>query len=262
MAIVRAAALAGACAALAAACAAPVALPTPGGTTASLPSGGTTASLPSGGTTASPQAMRWTIGPALVDCAGVAPTVCMTYRDSPDGPSKRFFGDIEGFEFRPGHETDVLVRQVPIPRPPADAPSLRTVLVQELERRPIMSSTLPPALAGTTWQLASMRGAPTAAAGARAPVTMAFDAGSRVSGMSGVNRYGARVDAGPDWLHVSAALSTRMAGPPEAMELESAFLSRLQRAGGWRVDGDRLRLFDAKGLELMVLRRAAPGSPS
>jgi heat shock protein HslJ len=80
--------------------------------------------------------------------------------------------------------------------------------------------------------------------------------------MSGVNRYGARVDAGPGWLRVGGAMSTRMAGPPEAMALESEFLSRLQRAGGWRIDGDRLRLLDAKGLELMTLRRAAPGSAS
>jgi heat shock protein HslJ len=242
MAIVRAVALAGACVVLATACTA---------------AGPAASSTPPG-----PDALRWTIGPALVDCTGVAPTVCMTYRDAPDGPWKRVFGDIEGFEFRPGHETDVLVRHVPIARPPADAPSRRTILVREIERRPIVSTSLPATLAGTNWQLATMRGSELPAAGARGPITLAFDAGTRAAGNSGVNRYGARVDAGPDWLRVTGAVSTRMAGPPEAMALESEFLSRLQRAGGWRIDGDRLRLIDAKGIELMVLRRAAPGSPS
>jgi heat shock protein HslJ len=52
---------------------------------------------------------------------------------------------------------------------------------------------------------------------------------------------------------------TRMAGPPEAMALEGAFLGRLQRAGHWRVAGDRMRLLDAAGVELMSLRRLAPG---
>jgi heat shock protein HslJ len=244
MAIVRSAALAGACTVLLAACAAP----------------GPTASAAAG--SGSAQTLRWTIGPAFVDCVGVAPTFCLEYRDAPDGPWKRFHGVIEGFEFRPGHETDILVRQEPIPRPPADAPSHRTILVREIERRPLSSSSLPAPLAGTAWQLVAMPGAELAPAGARGPLTLGFDAAGRVAGMSGVNRYGAHVDAGPGWLRVGGAMSTRMAGPPEAMALESEFLSRLQRAGGWRIDGDRLRLLDAKGLELMTLRRAAPGSAS
>jgi len=240
MAIVRSAALAGACTVLLAACAAP----------------GPTASAAAG--SGSAQTLRWTIGPAFVDCVGVAPTFCLEYRDAPDGPWKRFHGVIEGFEFRP----DILVRQEPIPRPPADAPSHRTILVREIERRPLSSSSLPAPLAGTAWQLVAMPGAELAPAGARGPLTLGFDAAGRVAGMSGVNRYGAHVDAGPGWLRVGGAMSTRMAGPPEAMALESEFLSRLQRAGGWRIDGDRLRLLDAKGLELMTLRRAAPGSAS
>jgi heat shock protein HslJ len=243
MAFVRSTALAGACTVVLAACAGP----------------GQSAQPAAGG--GAEQGLRWTIGPALVDCVGVAPTSCLEYRDAPNGPWKRFHGVIEGFEFRPGHETDILVRQEPIPRPPADAPSRRTILVREIERRPITTSSLPPALAGTAWQLVSMPGAEPAVPAARVP-TLGFDATARVAGLSGVNRYGARVDAGPGWLRVGGAMSTRMAGSPEAMALESEFLSRLQRAGGWRTDGERLRLLDAKGLELMVLQRAAPGSGS
>lgn len=248
MSIVRVTALAGACATLFAACA------------GSGPAAPLVAAPPAAAPGGVEEGLRWTIGPALVDCVGVAPTVCLTFRDTPEGPWKRFFGEIEGFEFRPGHETDVLVRQVPVPRPPADAPSRRTVLIREIQRRPITTSTLPAALAGTSWQLDAMQGATVPATGARGPVTLGFDAAARVAGMSGVNRYGAHVDAGLDWLRVSGAISTRMAGPPEAMAFESEFLARLQQAGGWRIVGDRLRLLDAKGLELMALRRATPGS--
>jgi heat shock protein HslJ len=54
-------------------------------------------------------------------------------------------------------------------------------------------------------------------------------------------------------------MSTRMAGPPEAMALESAFLGRLQQVVGWRIDGDRLHLIDAAGAPLMILERSVRG---
>jgi heat shock protein HslJ len=199
--------------------------------------------------------MRWTVGPALVDCVGVAPTWCLLYRDAPDGPWKRLYGSIQGFRFTPGDEVDLLVRAVDVPRPPADAPSRRYVMDREIERRTITSTTLPPALAGTEWTLVAMPGA-ASVSGPRGPLTLSFDAAGRAAGHSGVNRYGARVDAGPAWLRVSQPMVTRMAGPPEAMQLEADFLARLQRAGGWRIDRDRLRLIDATGGELMTLQRA------
>jgi heat shock protein HslJ len=200
--------------------------------------------------------MRWTVGPALVDCTGVAPTLCLLYRDAPDGPWKRLYGRIEGFAFRPGDEVDVEVRAVAIPNPPADAPSRRIELVREIERRTIPGTTLPAAIAGTAWTVTAMPGA-ARVDGPRGAPTLAFDAAGRASGSSGVNRFSVRVEAGPGWMRVSQAIVTRMAGPPDAMALESDFLSRLQRAGTWRLDADRLRLLDATGVELMSLRRGS-----
>lgn len=207
-----------------------------------------------------PGTARWTIGPGLVECVGVGPMWCLQYRDTPGGAWKSFHGRIEGFEFRPGHETDLVVRSVPVPNPPADAPNRRVVMVREIERRPLTVTSLPQALQGA-WQLVAMPGV-ASVSGPRGPITMSFEAPGRLAGQSAVNRYSSHVDAAAGWMRVSSAVSTRMAGPPEAMMLESEFLARLQRAGVWRVDGDVLRLRDAGGAELMSLRRAAPGSAS
>lgn len=245
------------CAVLLAACAATPPGPPPG--SGSAPTSAAAGMSPgSGGTTVPAGAVRWTVGPSLVECVGVAPMWCLLYRDAPDGPWKRHYGGIEGFEFRPGDETDLLVRFETVPRPPADASSRRTLLVREVERRTLSGGALPAALADTSWRLDAMPGAAIETTGPRGAPTLRFDAGARASGDAGVNRFGARLDAGAGWLRVSAPMLTRMAGPPEAMALESEFLGRLARAGHWRVDADRLRLLDAAGGELMSLRRAAP----
>lgn len=212
--------------------------------------------------TADAEAVRWTIGPSLVPCTGVAPTRCMQYRDAPGGPWKNLYGPIEGFEFRPGQEVDVLVRFVPVPRPPADGASRRVVLVREIDRRTAMpAAALPPALAGTAWRLVELPGT-AAIAGPRGVPTLAFDAGGRASGLSGVNRFSAGTVTDVGALRFSNAVSTRMAGPPEAMALEAAFLSRLQQTAGWRIDGDRLELLDAAGARLMRFERAPAAAGS
>ena len=245
------------CAALIAACSA-----TPSGPAS--PAG-----TPPAGVTGAPrgpavpaEAVRWTVGPSLVECVGVGPMWCLLYRDASDGPWMRHYGPIEGFVFRPGDETDLLVRFEAVARPPADAPSRRTLMVRELERRTLTGAPLPAALAGSAWRLDAMPGSDLPTTGMHGAPTLRFEEAARAAGESGVNRFGARVDAGEGWLRVSAPMTTRMAGPPEAMALEAEFLARLQRAGHWRVQGDRLRLLDAGGGELMSLRRASPGQGS
>jgi len=215
---------------------------------------GSTRSVPG-----SEDAVVWTVAPALVDCVGVAPTRCLRYRDAPDGPWKLHHGSIEGFAFERGFETDLLVRFVRIPNPPADASSRRVVLVRELARRPVtLPPELPPMLADTSWEVVSMPGA-SSLVGLRGPLAMSFERGGRAAGNSGVNRFGASAEVDGDRLRFGHAISTRMAGPPEAMALEADFLGRLQRAASWRIEGDRLRLLDDTGAELMTLRRMAPG---
>lgn len=82
-------------------------------------------------------------------------------------------------------------------------------------------------------------------AGIEAPTLVV--AGDEVSGFAGVNRYTGRLADEGEFLFGPLA-STRMAGPPAAMELETRYLSALQQATGWRVEEGQLRVVSGDDL--------------
>lgn len=125
-----------------------------------------------------------------------------------------------------------------------------------------MTTPLPQALAGTAWQVVALPRFSLAPGTSLslASLTLRFEEPARAAGNSGVNRFSAQVNADASQLRFVSPISTRMAGPPELMALESEFLARLQAVSAWKIDGNRLRLSDAAGLELIVLERARTGS--
>ena len=125
-----------------------------------------------------------------------------------------------------------------------------------------MTTPLPQALAGTAWQVVALPRLSLAPGTSLslASLTLRFEEPGRAAGNSGVNRFSAQVNADASQLRFVSPISTRMAGPPELMALESEFLVRLQAVSAWKIDGNRLRLSDAAGLELIVLERARTGS--
>lgn len=87
--------------------------------------------------------------------------------------------------------------------------------------------------------------------GARLPAnetarpTLSIDGDGLVSGFSGVNRYtgSLSLDAlAQGQFSLGPVATTRMAGPPEAMDLESQFLETLSRVDAYGVEGDVLVL--------------------
>lgn len=115
-------------------------------------------------------------------------------------------------------------REAPLPAMPGEA---APVMVQVPERNP--------------WQVASVSGL-SLPAGARPP-TLAFDVDSgQAAGFAGVNRFSGTYDLGADHLSFGALAATRMAGPPELMTLEQAYLEALSRVDGWRMRDGRLQL--------------------
>ncbi len=111
---------------------------------------------------------------------------------------------------------------------------------------------------GTTWQLLELRGTAARPGMKSEPPTVHFQADvASVRGHGGVNSFfGPYVlDAGT--LRIERLASTRMAGPSELMDQESALLTALQAARSWRVTGDELELFDARGAMLGRFRAAA-----
>jgi heat shock protein HslJ len=124
-----------------------------------------------------------------------------------------------------------------------------------------MTTPLPQALAGTAWQVVALPRFSLAPGTSLslASLTLRFEEPARAAGNSGVNRFSAQVNADASQLRFVSPISTRMAGPPELMALESEFLVRLQAVSAWKIDGSRLRLSDAAGLELIVLERVRTG---
>ena len=109
-------------------------------------------------------------------------------------------------------------------------------------------------LAGQSWTCVTLNGA---AITATRPPTITFDGAGRVNGFSGVNRFGGSVEsAEAGELHFGQMMSTKMAGPPEQMALESSFLDALTRADRYMVTDAEL-IFSA-GEKMIVEFKSEP----
>ncbi len=87
--------------------------------------------------------------------------------------------------------------------------------------------------------------------------TLVFD-GSRAFGFGGVNRLTGEYTLDGDVLELGPIASTRMAGPPEAMQSESDYFGALARVARAAAVGGTLVLFDDDGSELL---RFVPANP-
>ena len=98
-----------------------------------------------------------------------------------------------------------------------------------------------------TWRLVSLNGqdiAPRVTSLSKPP-TIAFAADAGISGFAGVNRFTGRLDKsglGDGAFKTSPLAMTRMAGPPEAMQIEGEFATALSKATAFMLEGDRLDL--------------------
>ncbi len=109
------------------------------------------------------------------------------------------------------------------------------------------------------WTLDWMQGTgPVAPSTGRPAPSITIATDGKVTGFTGVNRMSSSLDtarAAKGEFAMGPAASTRMAGPPEAMQLETNFLGALQRATRYRINGDHLVLSDASGEVLRLARR-------
>ena len=106
-----------------------------------------------------------------------------------------------------------------------------------------LSNFGPAPIENVAWRLVELFGEKVAVPeGAEAP-SLRFDGASQtVSGSTGVNRINGGYLLDGDALHFGALASTRRAGPPELMELETRFLKALERTQSTRLDGNTLEL--------------------
>jgi heat shock protein HslJ len=115
--------------------------------------------------------------------------------------------------------------------------------------------TAPPRLDDTSWRLAAW--SISSMKSTDFEITARFGDGG-VAGRSAVNTYRANVVLGPgNALAIGPIATTKMAGPEPAMRAEHAYLKLLADARSYRIDGNRLTLFDAGGNERLAFDAVA-----
>ena len=106
------------------------------------------------------------------------------------------------------------------------------------------------ALLDTKWVLISLNGS---ALIEGTEITLSFKEAS-LDGSAGCNTYGGSYAASEDSLHLSGVYWTEM-GCPEPkgiMDQERAYFDALNAAARYRVDGDRLEVYDEAGAQILV----------
>jgi predicted amidohydrolase YtcJ len=102
-----------------------------------------------------------------------------------------------------------------------------------------------------TWQVESLGGEPIAA-GVQLP-SLSMTPDGKVSGFTSVNRFQGHLASEGDKLS-GPLITTRRAGPPAAMKVESTLLAALGRATYVKRHSEGIALFDESGARLMVLK--------
>ena len=77
---------------------------------------------------------RYVVASTEVDCMGVGPQKCMMIKKGDDSNWLLFYGRIEGFDYEPGYEYVLDVKEERIENPPADGSSIKYILVKQISK--------------------------------------------------------------------------------------------------------------------------------
>lgn len=70
------------------------------------------------------------------DCsAGVRKMKCMLVKEKKTGEWEYFYNPISGFTYQPGYEYELKIRVQKVENPPADASSLKYILLEEVSKK-------------------------------------------------------------------------------------------------------------------------------
>jgi heat shock protein HslJ len=70
----------------------------------------------------------------MVDCVGVGPQKCLQVREEPGADWQFHYSGIEGFNYEPGYNYTLRIREEAVENPPADASSIRWILVDIVDK--------------------------------------------------------------------------------------------------------------------------------
>jgi heat shock protein HslJ len=188
------------------------------------------------------------VGPNREPCTGVAPQLCYLVKESPDGQYLLFYSAIEGFEFEPGFEYELLVNKQTVPNPPADASSFRWTLIEVVSKTPVEPSA---ELEGVTWQLIAYldQNGMLFMPGVESTITLQD---GEAGGQGGCNMFFAPYTLDGDQLTFGPAGSTMMACEERAMAQEQAFLTSLEQVASYQIVANQLHMANADGAVILA----------
>ncbi len=202
------------------------------------------------------------VGPELVDCTGVGPQKCMKVKENPEDEYTLFYDQIEGFNYEQGYEYELVIREEQVENPPADASSIRWILVEEVSKTPV-GSVGEIQLEGTEWVMVSYLnqdgGLTPSLPGVNA--TALFQDG-QINGNGSCNRYFGGYEVEGSNLIVGPLASTEMfcGNPPGIMDQEQGYLSALGSAASYSIDSQQLVIADEAGETVLIYMVAEPVS--
>ena len=179
----------------------------------------------------------------LENCVGVGPQSCMLVKENPEEEWTYFYDQIEGFEYEEGYTYELLVNEIPVPNPAADASSLRYELKNIISKTPtLISDDLL-----KEWTVIKIKGLEQLSSSP----TMIFEKeDTKVSGFAGCNNYFSTYTISANALTFGPAGATRKLCPD--MSVEDVFFKNLPNIARFEIVKKELYLYDQND-ELLIL---------
>ena len=179
----------------------------------------------------------------LEDCVGVSPQSCMLVKESQEQDWTFFYGEIEGFNFEKGFNYELLVEEIQVENPPADASSIRYVLKKIVSKTASVNSED----LLKEWTVVKIKGLDQLSS---SPTLNFEKEESKVGGFAGCNNYFSTYTVEENALTFGNTGATRKLC--EDMTAEDAFLKSLSQIARFEIIKKELYLYDIND-ELMIL---------
>lgn len=189
-----------------------------------------------------------------VVCTGVGQQMCLQIQKGKTmepGEWKNFYDDIRGFDWKPGFIYKLKVREneIPLSQVPADASSIRYVLVEELQKE-----SDPVVRLHDIWALEVLDGKRWESKTLERPTLEIKLTTGKVMGTDGCNQYQGDIKKiTPKELVLGPLASTKKACPD--MEGSNLFHNAMSKVQGYTLDQLKLTLTDKKGNDLLRFRK-------
>lgn len=189
-----------------------------------------------------------------VQCEGVAPMTCLQVQEGDSlepGKWENFYSSIEGFTYEAGYLYRLRIRKETLENVPADASSIRYVLVEVLEKTRDQKINI-----NDIWAVTAIQGEPIAMhkEGQSAPMIEVSLSAMRVMGNDGCNNFTGQIAEFDDGvIEFGPIATTRMMC--RDMSVPDKFNSAMQLVRHYRLEPGWLLLLDREGNELVACRK-------